>query len=410
MNRRDFLKAGALTLLFAADPTIVAGTRNVPGFLHRIAHAAQPGRTLVTLFCDGGIDSLNFLVPVGDPAYYGVRKKLAIPAKVTKKVDSLYALHPTLAPLLPLYKEGSLAFLTPIGTTDNSRSHFEAKDFLELGGATGAGREGWISKLLQRRSPRDPSQPIRAISTSRSLRLALQGPLPVMTVTSLEALKRSLGGATSSRALLDLYRQETNRPALRQNTEYVYDVMARLGRLHPEKYRPAKGVEYPDTELGHALEVVAFLLKAKVPLEIAYAELNGWDTHANQGTLEGPAAGLQSDLARSIAAFWRDLGPLGKDVTLVTMTEFGRRVQENGSGGTDHGHGSVGLVLGGDVKGGRVLGKWPGLAKERLFEGIDLPNEMDFRDVLLEASAWLGCRDPRALFPGYAGRPVRVLG
>lgn len=412
MRRRTFLQVGCMALLGAlSGESWMASATPAPQFMGRL-HAALPGReaTVVALFLRGGLDALHTVVPLDDPLYPRHRPRLALPppgrAGGVVPLDARFGLNPVMAPLLPFYRDGILAVIQAIGTPIRSRSHFQAQDFLECGGlAVTAGATGWMNRLLERTPGADSE--LRAVATTPALPLSLRGPRPVASLPGYDSVVSSrerdvdalLGPATTA--------LESSRIELLQGTAATTRRVARrLQALRPERYRPARGVTYPAGSLGSQLKLLAFLIKSGAGVQVAFCERDGFDTHAGQAgpRADAPLNPLLADVAQCLSAFWRDLGALQERVVVVTMTEFGRRVRENGSMGTDHGSASCAFVLGGGVRGGRVLGRWPGLAPEQLRSGMDLPVTTDYRDLFMEVAARAGCPDPAALFPGYRSR------
>lgn len=370
MRRRELLKA----LLLGA----CGG-----GFLSRVAEAAsRPDRTLLLLFLRGGFDSLHAVPPRDDPEYLRARPRLAV--RDALRLDGRFGLHPALGPLLPLYREGSLAIVQGVGNPAASRSHFQAQDLVESGGT---GEDGWLNRYAQRMPGRGP---LRALCTRRGIPRTLRGEAPVAAVASLdEAAAMAAPGSPLARLKSD--------PRLRATAAHATSVAEALRALRPEGY--ASAIDYPACHLGEQLRLVAFLLKKRVELRAVHAELDGFDFHAGQAGMDR----LLRTMADCLAAFWRDLGPLQDRVLVLTLTEFGRRVRENGSLGTDHGHASCAFALGAGVRGGAVLGRWPGLDQE------DLSVTTDYRDALVEAAGFLGCPQPAALFPGHRVSTVGLM-
>lgn len=403
MRRRDLLRIGALTL-FGAGPFWASGAPGgAPGFL---AHAATRGKVLVVLFLRGGLDGLHCVVPYTDAEYYRARPKLGVPRPGRPggalDLDGRFGLHPALAPLLPLYRGGSLAVVHAVGTPVSSRSHFEAQDFLETGGGfTPTRQDGWLNRYLQRRP--DGHRLMRGLATVNGVPVTLRGRVPVTSLTSLDDIDATADVDQGPAGRILERAPDANHSRLSAHSR---EVSKTLRGLKPQAYRPSG---YPDTALAEQLKLLAFLLKARVGVEAVHVEHDGFDTHAHQEAKEGGMRPLMMDLAESLRAFWQDLGPLRQEVVVVTLTEFGRRVQENGSTGTDHGRGTCCFLLGGPVRGGRVYGRWPGLAKEKLFQGMDLQVTTDYRDVLIQVAGALGCPEPRRLFADHAARPLERM-
>ena len=402
MDRRFFLKAGGLA---------VVGFGALPRFVVRAAEAAEGARrrrTLVVVFQRGANDGLNTVVPHGERAYYDARPTIAIPkprdgADAVLDLDGHFGLHPALEPLLPLWKEGSLAVVHAIGSPDPTRSHFDAQDFMESGTpGRKATDDGWMNRALLA-SPESDATPLRAVSLTPNLPRALQGRAPAVAMSGLREFGlRPFAGASAARGFEGMYAAAVD-GALRGAGREAFEAISVLKRADLASQPPENGAAYAAAPLGQALRQIAQLVKADVGLELAFTEMTGWDTHAGQA---GQQAARLRELGGALAAFQRDLGSRAADVVLVTLTEFGRTVRENGNRGTDHGHGSVSLVLGGAVQGGRVRGRWPGLGAHDLYEGRDLKVTTDYRDLLAELLVrHLGAADLGSVFPGFDARP-----
>ncbi len=387
----------------------------MPRMAFRPAGEGLQGDVLVVIFLRGAADGLNVLVPHGDEAYYQARPTLAIPRPDDKNqlaegraldLDGFFGLHPALLPLMDAWQDGKLGFIHACGSPDDSHSHFRAMDIMERGLAEPLGpASGWINRHLASVDNGNPS-PLRALAIGESVQRSLQGSVPVTALRSIteahfgrsqmstDAFQAALGMLYAGPGMMESLGRET------------LELLHSLEQLDPEKYRPEGSVAYPDTEFGQGLKQVAMLVKIDVGLEVAALDLGGWDTHFAQGGGTGLMANLLTDLGQGLAAFHADLrDELGK-VTLVVMTEFGRRVTENASLGTDHGSGSVMLLLGGAVEGGKVHGTWPGLAPEERSGPGDLKVTTDYRDVLAEiVERRLGNPRLDLLFPGYT--PIR---
>lgn len=415
VDRRAFLKAGALALV-----TLGAG----PSFLQRAALAvAAPGphqrrKVLVTIFQRGAMDGLMAVAPVSAPELAKLRPRLALSAARGGDLLDLevgYALHPALEPLLEPWREGRLAVVHGVGSPDPTRSHFDAQDYMETGTP---GRKGTASGWLNRASGLlgHDATPFRAVSLTSALPRSFYGDEPAVAVRRLEdfrlrsgGLSAGVGGKGTGNDLEELYRQ-TAQELLRDTGGETFEALDLLDRVPLRGYRPAGGARYPRSPLGESLRQIAMLIKADVGLEVAFAESGGWDTHVAQGTVNGTFARRARDLADAITAFWTDLGTRRDDVVVLTMTEFGRTVAENGAAGTDHGHGSCLFVLGNEVDGGKVHGELGPLAPDHLYEGRDLPVTTDFRSVFSEvAGVHLGIAVGEELFPGWSGPPVPLF-
>ena len=386
-NRMDFLR-GALQ-----QPWAVAWPAWMPRLAFAPAQEEPSGDTIVVVFLRGAADALNILVPFGDEAYFSHRPTLALPrpddgrAALTDRVrelDDFFGLHPSLSPLLPAWQEGHLAPIVAVGAPDESRSHFLAMELMERGVEDESGPgTGWIGRHLD--TLRNGNQsPLRAIGLGEKIQQSLRGPVPVSALRSIADFH--LGGNLQAAAqmqagLSSLHAEPTPLGVVGRDT---LDILDALGALQPEAYIPDGEAAYPDSEFGKGLKQIAMLMKAQVGLEVAAIDLGGWDTHFAQGSSVGIMANLLSDLGQGLAAFHADLFDRSNRLTVVVMSEFGRRAYENASLGTDHGHGSLMMLLGGNVRGGKVSGIWPGLHQDQLFGPGDLAVTTDYRDVLAE--------------------------
>ena len=381
------MRAGGLALVsLGLDPLWLA--RTAYAVRRRPVSAAADRPVLVCLFQRGAVDGLSMVVPFTDSAYYRARPRIAIPAKAVLPLDGRFGLHPALASLKPLWDQRALAVVHAVGSPAATRSHFEAQDNIETGTpGIRATRDGWLNRYLSHRAEHRET-PFRSVALGPELPRLLAGQAPGLAIGDLAAL--GTFDATPATALVAA--------SPREHTEAVQI----LRGVQPWSYSPANGAEYPVGPLGRSLLQIVQLIKADVGLEIAFADVGGWDTHYDQGGCEGRLAARLHDLAKGVAAFCRDLGDRMERVVMLTMSEFGRTVQENGSAGTDHGHGTAMLVLGGPVHGGNVLGKWTGLEGPSLFDGRDLAVTTDFRDLFGEiAVRHLGAADLGPVFPGY---------
>jgi uncharacterized protein (DUF1501 family) len=418
MNRRAFMKSGAMAL-------VTIGLS--PSFLRRAAFGAEllggaaarggRGKTLICLFQRGAADALNVLVPHAEPAYYRYRPTIAVPRPLrggdaaAVDLDGFFGLHPSLAPFKELWDRGLLAPVQAVGSPSSTRSHFDAQDYMESGTPDFKGtRDGWLNRYLATRGTCEACAPARvspfqAVAMSTQTPRALAGPAPTVAMSSLEDFTVRAANASLERRLEALYRTGSADVVHAAGGE-MFEAMRILKAANPQKYLPEHGAEYPRSPFGQRLRQIAQLIKADVGLEIAFADVGGWDTHVNQGAGNGQLANRLDDFARSIAALVTDLGDRMADVVILTMSEFGRTVRQNGNGGTDHGHAGAMFVIGGPVKGGRqVYGRWPGLEPEQLYEGRDLALTTDFRSVFGEVVAkHLGGAKMEAVFPGFDAR------
>ena len=409
INRRYFLHNGALAL---------AGTTAIPGFLVRSVLAqttATPNRRLVVIFQRGAADGLNIVVPYREKNYYAMRPSIAIPQNQVVDLDGFFGLHPSLASFKPLYDQGHLAVVHAVGSPDISRSHFDAQDYMESGTpGIKSTQDGWLNRALQAEDQRCQSNhtPFRAVALGADVPRTLAGSIPAIALSDVNAFAVGGRGPTPSpaaSAFEAMYGESGDRIFHAAGAE-TFDAVKMLRTANPAQYTPSPGSEYPTSDFGNNMKQIAQLLKANLGVEAAFTDVSGWDTHQNQGNVNGQLSNRLRDFSDSIAAFWRDLGDGGADVTLVTMSEFGRTARENGTGGTDHGHANAMFVLGGDVKGGKVYGRWPGLDNDQLNEGRDLALTTDFREVLGEVVArTLGANNLDLVFPGARLAPNNFL-
>jgi uncharacterized protein (DUF1501 family) len=414
MQRRAFVKSGALAL-------VTMGLS--PRFLRRTAFGmelpgAAKGRTLICLFQRGAADALNVVVPHGETSYYSLRPRIAIPRPSVRlgdgqsaiDLDGFFGLHPSLEPLKPLWDRGLLAPIHAVGSPSTTRSHFDAQDYMESGTPdVKSTPDGWLNRYLATKGTCEecashssvrPS-PFQAVAMTDQTPRILEGSAPAVAMSSLDAFTVRAGGA-SAEQIEALYRTGTSDVVHASGSE-MFEAVKMLRAANPQRYQPENGANYPRSQFGQRLREVAQLIKANVGMEIAFADVGGWDTHVNQGAATGQLANRLTDFAQSIAALVTDLGDRMENVVILTMSEFGRMARENGNGGTDHGHAGAMFAIGGSVKGGKVHGKWPGLAPEQLYEGRDLALTTDFRAVFSEiAGKHLGATKLDAVFPGYS--------
>ena len=408
-NRRFFLRDGALA---------IAGTAAIPSFLVRSVMAeavSTPGRRLVVIFQRGAADGLNIVVPYREQNYYAMRPGIAIPADQIIDLDGFFGLHPSLAAFKPLYDQGHLAVVHAAGSPDMSRSHFDAQDYMESGTpGVKSTEDGWLNRALQAEDLRHRQEhtAFRALALGSQLPRTLVGKVPAIALTNVNSFAvgaRSPAPSPAATAFEAMYGDSGDR-IFHATGEETFEAVKMLRDANPAQYRPGPGIDYPNSEFGNNMKQIAQLLKANLGVEAAFTDVGGWDTHQNQGGVNGQLADRLHDFSSSIAAFWRDLGDGAESVTLVTMSEFGRTARQNGTGGTDHGHANAMFVLGGQVKGGKVYGRWPGLAVEQLNEGRDLAVTTDFRQVLGEAVAkTMGVNNLELVFPDAKLQPNRFL-
>jgi uncharacterized protein (DUF1501 family) len=450
-TRRIFLKSGALAL---ASVGFVPGAG--PSFLRSSAFAAEPARArsgtggrkiLVCVFLRGAMDGLSVVVPHGDASYYNLRQTanggIALPRTGPGSVldlDGHFGLHPALAALKPIYDQGFLAPIQAVGSPNATRSHFDAQDYMESAVPGDKSiHTGWLARVSAA-CPEDQRKAaatqIKTVSMTSQLPRSLDGNTDALAIADLGSfgVGKGLDGMVRPRAARkgsamdgDMGNGGMNGAGASQGFEALYagavgdvlhgagqetfDALKMLKGLDPTRYTPANRAQYGRGNLGNSLKQIAQLIKADVGLEIAFAEMGGWDTHVGQGAATGRLARNLDELGAALAGFWTDLGDKMSDVVVLTMSEFGRTARQNGDGGTDHGHGTCFLAMGGNVKGGQVLGDWPGLAPEQLYENRDLAVTTDFRRVFGElASNHLGIHDLSTVFPGFQVAPKDFRG
>ena len=406
ITRRIFLRNSALA---------VVGTAAVPGFLTRAAFGAveTPGRNkrLVVIFQRGAADGLNIVVPYAEPQYYAMRPSINIPRKSVIDLNGFFGLHPSLSAFQPLWQQGYLAIVHAAGSPDTTRSHFDAQDFMETGTpGVKITEDGWLNRSLHSMPSTPQNSPFRAIALGPSVPRILSGSEPAVAMNNINDF--SVGGKKASpaaRAFEAMYDHSSD-SVLHGTGEETFDAVKMLKTADPGKYAAAPGANYPKGRFGDSLRQLAQLIKANLGVQVAFADISGWDHHVNEGSTEGQLANVLTEFSQSLAAFWVDLGDLMEDTVVVTMSEFGRTARENGNRGTDHGHANVMFVLGGPVKGGKVYGRWPGLDQSQLYEGRDLALTTDFRQVLGEAVArHMGNKNLNEVFPGYENQPGKFL-
>ncbi len=401
-NRRLFLKSSAIAM---------AGMGAVPLWLSRALYAAETPnarkKVLIAIFQRGAVDGLNMVVPYGDKRYKEIRPNIAIPDPGqdggTLDLDGFYGLHPSMQPLMSAWKDRKLAIVEAAGSHDPTRSHFDAQDYMESGTpGFKATQDGWLNRALVP----GKTSPVRAVSMGANLARSLRGRQEAVAINNLKDFK--IPDPRSAQSFENMYASTLDK-VLNGTGKETFNAVRTVQSVEKEEYLPANGADYPDSRFGNSLKQMARLIKANVGLEVAFADMGGWDTHVNEVP---QLANLLRDFGSTLGAFYRDMGDLMANVTLVTMSEFGRTARENGNRGTDHGHANAMLVLGGDVKGGKVYGDWPGLESEQLYENRDLAVTTDFRDVLSELVVrQLGDRKVDQVFPGYGTAKFRgILG
>ena len=408
-SRRVFLKHSALAMF---------GVGSAPAWLTRALYGAEDSaarkRVLVVIFQRGAVDGLNVVVPHAERAYYALRPSIAIPRPDGTEgsaidLDGRFGLNPALRALKPLWDRRLLAIVEAAGSPDPTRSHFDAQDYMESGTpGVKVTPDGWLNRALASPSP----DPMRAVSMTPDLPRMLRGRNEALAVGNINDF--DIRDRQAAPELEALYEGSADR-ILNGTARETFEAVKMMRAIRNAPYVPAGGANYPNSRFGGSMRQIARMIKANAGVEVAFADIGGWDTHVNETGAhphEGQLANRLRDFGDSLAAFCADMGDRLEDVTLVTMSEFGRTVKENGNRGTDHGHANVMLVMGGGVKGGRVYGEWPGLEREQLYEGRDLNITTDFRTVLSElVGTQMGNRDLQAVFPGFDGpRSCGLLG
>jgi uncharacterized protein (DUF1501 family) len=402
ISRRFFLRAGTIALAsFGLDPLFL--DRAAYALPHRrlVAH----GKTLVCLFQRGAVDGLNMVVPFGERAYYRDRPRIAVPRRDIVNLDGHFGLHPELAALKPLWDNRSLAIVHAVGSPDDTRSHFDAQDYMESGTpGVKSTTDGWLNRYCQH-SHEHAETPFRAVAFGPQLPRILGGTAPSLAIDDLKAFgiqaQRPETRDKLTRAFESLY-QGSATGLLASTSEESFEAVQMIKDVNPTQYRPAGGVQYPRGRFGQSLMQIAQLIKADMGLEVAFTDIDGWDTHVNQGAGDGQLANRFREFGQGMAAFSTDLGEQMADVVVLTMSEFGRTAHENGNRGTDHGRATAMMVMGGSVSGGKVYGQWPGLETPDLHQGRDLAVTTDFRDLFGEVvTGHLGASNLGPIFPGY---------
>jgi len=419
MTRRFFIKSGGIGLASLGVAT------QSPSFLTRAlgqttGNSRGRRKVLITIFQRGAADGLNVVVPYGEQAYYDLRPSIAIPRPKSGDpaaaidLDGFFGLAPALAPFKPIYDSGQLAIVHAVGSPDSTRSHFDAQDYMESGTpGVKSTTDGWLNRYLQVKT--DPkASPFRSVAMGSNLPRTLQGRAPSLAMNNLNDFGIRAGGGQMGNAVQSgfesLYDQSVN-DILHGTGRETFEAVKMLKRINPGQYQPASGVNYPRGRFGDSLRQIAQLIKSDIGLEVAFTDIGGWDTHANEGSAQGQLPNRLTEFAQGIAALYADLQDRAGDVVILTMTEFGRTARENGNRGTDHGHASCMFVLGGEVKGGKVYGKWPGLKSDQLYEGRDLMLTTDFRDVFAEiARQYMGASNLSQIFPGYQVNATNLKG
>jgi uncharacterized protein (DUF1501 family) len=396
----------------------MVGVGATPAWLSRALYAqdapAPRKKVLVAIFQRGAVDGLNVVIPHGEKRYYEMRPTIAIPRPdgtpdTAIDLDGMFGLHPSLNALKPIYDSGQLAIIEAVGSPDPTRSHFDAQDYMESGTpGRKATNDGWLNRAL----PSEPGKlsPVRAISMGAALPRALRGHNDAVAINNLAEFQ--VKDAPSSMGFESMYGNSADK-VLNGTGRETFEAVKLMQSIQKQTYNPSNGAKYPGGRLGQSLMQIARLIKSDVGLEVAFTDVGGWDTHVNEvgaKPAQGQLANLLGNFGDSLGAFYKDLGDHIADVTVVTMSEFGRTAKENGNRGTDHGHANVMFAFGGGIRGGKVYGDWPGLDPEQLYENRDLNLTTDFRDVLGElVTRQLGNRNMATVFPGYDQPKFRGL-
>lgn len=420
VSRRAFLKGGGLALFGI-------GLGGIPGFLaDAVAGTVKPSlfkkkKIMVCIFQRGAMDGLMAVTPFTDdylkaarPSLFMTAAKGAINEKPLIDLDGKFGLHPSMAAFEPMFREKRLGIVHGIGSPNTTRSHFDAQDFMESGTPFKKGTtSGWLNRAVGLLG-HEAATPFQGVSLTSSLPRSFYGENAAVAIRNLADFNIQLrgnvtGAKMASKSFEDLYDQ-TSSDLLKNTGKESFDAIKILQKNDVKNYKPENNVVYPTTALGNSLKQIAQLIKMDVGLEVAFAESNGWDTHFNQGKDNGAFARNVNDLSNCMMAFWNDLSRYQDDVTVMTMTEFGRTVAQNGTGGTDHGRASCNFILGNAVNGGLVHGQINPLAKENLEDGRDLAVTTDFRSVFSEvADVHLGIENDKILFPEFDGKKIGVM-
>jgi uncharacterized protein (DUF1501 family) len=409
-RRRDQWSRGFTRRRFLAGAGVAAGVTLADQLVTtRVSFGATDTGTLVVVMLRGGMDGLSVIVPADDMHLIQARPDIVVRAGSLLPLARGFGLHPALEPLHPLWQAGKLTAVPAVATPDLSRSHFQAQDCLERGGSGQGTTEGWLDRVLDKLGP---GTTFRAVGAGSTLPRSLAGDQPSLSVKTIETFKLEGGEELhdkTKQALSSLYTGLEH--PLAGDVATTLSALDTAETLNASGYQTAAGANYPDDSLGKGLQEVAQLIKSDVGVRVAAVELGGWDHHTWLGTVDnGAMKNMLTGLGQSLGAFATDLGDRLDDVTVVTMTEFGRRIEQNANSGTDHGHGTAMLLLGGGLRGGAIHGNWMGLAPEVRDQG-DVPGANDYRNVLGELVGkrlGLSAGDLGTVFPGHQYAPVGV--
>lgn len=399
LSRRSLIRGAVMTGATATFGSAVLSTTHA---------SAQPARAvLLLLSLRGASDGLSLVVPHGDPVYYQARPRIAVPADALVAKDGFFGLHPAMSPLLPLWQSGKVAVVHASGLPVRNRSHFSAMEQLEDANPGSTRREGWLNRLI---GADTISSPVQALSLAEGVPpAALYGPQPFLSAGDIDGIR--IAGddpddptRARRRSLRTLW--QGDKTQLGGSMRSTFRAVDEIAPLRTVSKTPQNGASYPSSDLGRALAEAARVVRGDVGVEMITVDHGDWDMHTGLGTVEwGGLKDNADELARSVAAFFTDLGGLGDKVTLVALSEFGRRVQENENYGTDHGYGNAMFVAGGGVVGG-YKGVWPGLTNDY---DADLLVTTDYRSVLSEVVAARFDASVPAVFPGFTRRRVGVM-
>ena len=393
---------------FVSRSTATAVALSVPAWLPRVTYAqsASGSDVLISIFLRGGADGLTLVAPWGEAAYYSLRPTLAIPANAALALDGFFGFPPAMAALLPAYQSGQLLVVHATGSTDPSRSHFDAQFFMEIGKPGDLNIvTGWLGRHLASRPPVKVDAALRGLGFAFGLPQTLVGGPDTLPIPDPANFGLSGNSSTRTQRLAWLgTAYQTERDPLKTAAMNTQRTINTLSALNIGGYVPAGGAVYPGGSFGAALRSTAALIRADMGVEAVQIDLGGWDTHSAQGPINGSMAATMTQFAQAIGAFHADMNAANRinNVTLIVCSEFGRVARENASQGTDHGHGNVMFVMGGAVRGGRVMTAWPGLAAGQLYQNQDLHVTVDYRDILAETVLRrLGNTNLDLVFPGF---------
>jgi uncharacterized protein (DUF1501 family) len=403
LTRRIFLRGSAV---------VMAGMGAVPSWLARAASVeGKKRKILVAIFQRGAADGLNIVVPFSEKRYHELRPTLGIAPPTGQNgsaidLDGQFALNGAMQPLKALWDKQQLAIVEATGSPDSSRSHFDAQDYMESGTSGKTMGDGWLNRALPPSGAE--TSPLRAVAMGKQVARTLRGEREAVAVGDPQQF--NMGNQSAASILENMYATSADAQWGRTGKDAfeAMKLIQSINRTPNNSPQPVAQLYAQGGDLGRSLQQLARLIKADAGVEAAFAEIDGWDHHGNENLL---LSNMLRQFSSALAGFSQDMDDRMEDIVLVTMSEFGRTAEENGNAGTDHGHGSMMMVLGGPVQGGKVYGKWPGLEKEQLFEGRDLAVTTDFRSVLGEViRGHLGQKDLGPVFPGFqAGDPLGLL-